>query len=250
MNQLTINTTQNVNINFTAASVGQRMLASLIDYLIKFAYCFLIWYVFFYWLNIGKKFDGMDQWSIMSICLILFFPVLIYSLVQESLWEGQTVGKKILQMKVVKLDGYQAGFGDYLMRWLFRIIENNPVLLIFVLIGIVSIATTEKIQRLGDMAAGTAVISLKNTVTISSTILENIDNRYIPIYPAVIKLSDNDMRIIKESYQKAKTKQDYETIDKLCLKIEKVTGIKNQSGNTNDFIKTVLKDYNYYTQNM
>jgi uncharacterized RDD family membrane protein YckC len=250
MNQLTINTTQNVNINFTAASVGQRMLASLIDYLIKFAYCFLIWYVFFYWLNIGKKFDGMDQWSIMSICLILFFPVLIYSLVQETLWEGQTVGKKILQMKVVKLDGYQAGFGDYLMRWLFRIIENNPVLLIFVLIGIISIATTEKIQRLGDMAADTAVISLKNAVTISSTILENIDDRYMPIYPAVIKLSDNDMRIIKESYQNAKAKQDYETIDKLCLKIEKVTGIKNQSGNTNDFIKTVLKDYNYYTQNM
>jgi hypothetical protein len=100
------------------------------------------------------------------------------------------------------------------------------------------------------MASGTAVISLKNNVSISSTILTDVGDAYVPIYQNVIKLSDNDMRIIKESFQKARTKADYETIRKLSAKIEKVTGIKNQSGNESDFIKTVLKDYSYYTQNM
>jgi uncharacterized RDD family membrane protein YckC len=249
MNQLTINTTQNVNINFTAASVGDRMLASLIDYIVKIAYCFMIWYLFFYWLNLDNTIDNMDNWSGFAIIILLFFPVLIYSLVLESLWEGQTIGKKIIKTKVVKLDGYQASFGDYLMRWLFRILENNPTLL-FGIIGIIAMASSSKIQRLGDMASGTAVISLKNNVSISSTILTDVGDAYVPIYQNVIKLSDNDMRIIKESFQKARTKADYETIRKLSAKIEKVTGIKNQSGNESDFIKTVLKDYSYYTQNM
>lgn len=249
MNQLTINTTQNVNINFTAASVGDRMLASLIDYIVKIAYCFMIWYLFFYWLNLDNTIDNMDNWSGFAIIILLFFPVLIYSLVLESLWEGQTIGKKIIKTKVVKLDGYQASFGDYLMRWLFRILENNPSLL-FGIIGIIAMASSSKIQRLGDMAAGTAVISLKNNVSISSTILTDVGDAYVPIYQNVIKLSDNDMRIIKESFQKARAKADYETIRKLSAKIEKVTGIKNQSGNESDFIKTVLKDYSYYTQNM
>jgi hypothetical protein len=191
----------------------------------------------------------MDNWSGFAIIILLFFPVLIYSLVLESLWEGQTIGKKIIKTKVVKLDGYQASFGDYLMRWLFRILENNPTLL-FGIIGIIAMASSSKIQRLGDMASGTAVISLKNNVSISSTILTDVGDAYVPIYQNVIKLSDNDMRIIKESFQKARTKADYETIRKLSAKIEKVTGIKNQSGNESDFIKTVLKDYSYYTQNM
>ena len=53
---------------------------------------------------------------------------------------------------------------------------------------------------MGDMAAGTAVITLKNNITIDHTILEEIGDAYVPIYPLVIKLSDNDMRIIKGNF--------------------------------------------------
>ena len=72
----------------------------------------------------------------------------------------------------------------------------------------------------------------------------------MPTYPSVIKLSDNDMRIVKDTFLLAKSKGDHETIDKLKAKIESVCGIKNQSGNNNDFLKTILKDYNFYTRNM
>lgn len=80
--------------------------------------------------------------------------------------------------------------------------------------------------------------------------MEEIGEEYVPIYPLVIKLSDNDIRIIKETFTTAVAKQDAEIIAKLKAKIETVTGIKNQSGNNKDFIRTILKDYNYYTQNM
>ena len=66
----------------------------------------------------------------------------------------------------------------------------------------------------------------------------------------VIKLSDNDVRIIKETFETAASTRDYVTIIKLRDKVLSVTGIKNQSGNDQDFIRTILKDYNFYTQNM
>lgn len=244
---ITINTTQNVNINFKAASVGERMLASLLDLIIKIAYVIVVLYFFFYLLGIFDKMEGIDPWSGFAIIILFFFPVFIYSVTLESIFEGQTFGKKIVKIKVVKIDGYQAGFGDYLIRWLFRIIENN---IMGGLIGLIAMIINNKTQRIGDMAAGTAIITLKNNISINSTILEEIGNEYVPVYPLVIKLSDNDVRIIKDTFQLAVTKADYETILKLRQKVETVTGIKNQSGNDPDFIKTILKDYNFYTRNM
>lgn len=247
MSDLTINTTQNVTINFTAASIGERMLASLLDLLIKIAYGIAVSYVVFDVFNFNNWMQTWDNWSKFAIYIVIFFPILIYSLVLESIFEGQTIGKKIVKIKVVKMEGYQAHIGDFFIRWLFRIVENN---LMGGLIGLIAMIISKKVQRFGDMAAGTAVITLKNNITINSTILENIDNQYVPIYPQVIKLSDNDMRIIKETFENARVKGDYETLKKLVSKIESVSGIKNQSGNVTDFIRTVLKDYNFYTQNM
>lgn len=247
MTQLSINTTQNVNINFTAASIGDRILAYVLDFLAKAAYVIVVYFIFFYGLGINKLFDGMDDWSRMSILVLFYLPVVFYSLLLESLLEGQTLGKKLLKIKVVKIDGYQASFGDYLMRWLFRIIDIN---FSGGVVGLVSIISSEKSQRLGDMAAGTSIITLKNNININHTILEEIDLGYVPTYPLVIKLSDNDARIIKETFHSARANRDYQMLSKLKTKVEDVTGIKNQSGNDEDFIKTILKDYNYYTQKM
>lgn len=247
MSELTINTTQNVNINFKAATVGERILSSLVDLLIKIAYGVFVFYVFFDLFGVSEMIKGMDNWSLAAVIIFFFFPVMIYSLVLESVFDGQTLGKKLLKIRVVKIDGYQAGFGEYLIRWIFRLVEKNYIL---VVVGLITMVVSKKGQRLGDMAAGTAVITLKNSINISNTILEEIGDDYVPIYPQVIKLSDNDMRIIKDTFLVAQKNGDYEIITKLKDKIELVTGIKNQSGNNADFIRTVLKDYNFYTQNM
>lgn len=249
MSELSINTTQNVVIKFTAASVGERMGAYALDLLIKVAYLITVGYVFFYLLQLDRVLDAMDNWSRISIMMLFFLPYVFYTLVMESIFEGQTLGKRIAKIKVVKIDGYQASFGDYLMRWLFRLVD-------FIscsgLIGLVSMIVTNKTQRLGDMVSGTAVITLKNKITIDSTILQEIDEAYVPTYPLVIKLSDNDIRIIKETFEAvlASKNVDFEIITKLKNKIEQVTGIKKQSELNEDFIKTILKDYNFYTQNM
>ncbi|MEO8534034.1 MAG: RDD family protein [Flavobacterium sp.] len=247
MSELSINTTQNVKINFKAASAGERIGSYFVDLVVKVAYGIVISLIFFYWLQLDKLLNTLDTWSRMSIILFLYFPIIIYSITLESIFEGQTIGKKLIKIKVVKIDGYQAGFGDYLMRWFFRLVDIS---IMGGIIALVTVVSSKKGQRLGDMVAGTSVITLKNKINISHTILEEIGDSYVPTYPLVIKLSDNDMRIIKETFQSAELKNDYETIHKLVAKIESVSGIKNQSGNERDFLRVILKDYNFYTQNM
>lgn len=247
MSQLTINTTQNVNINFSAASVGERIGAFFIDTLIIIAYLIIVGYLIFDLLGFGSFVREMDVWSQGAIITIFGLPVFFYTLVQEVFFEGQTFGKKILKIKVVKIDGYQASLGDYFIRWLFRLVD---VWLFWGIVGLITMVVNKKVQRLGDISAGTAVITLKNKITIDHTILEEIGNEYQPKYPLVIKLSDNDARIIKETFRTAWANGDFVVLNKLTNKIEQVTGIKNDLGSTEKFIQTILKDYNYYTQNM
>lgn len=247
MSELSITTTQNVNINFNTASVGERVLAYLLDALIIIAYYIVIYFLLFELLHVGDLVYGLDMWSRNAINGIISLPVLFYALWQEALMEGQSIGKRIMKIKVIKIDGYQAGFGDYLIRWVLRIIEVTPP---FGFIGLISMMINGKTQRLGDMAAGTAVISLKNNININHTILKEVNDSYVPVYPLVIKLTDNDMRIIKETYEVSLKTTDFEMIAKLQTKIESVTGIKSVSANPTAFVDTVLHDYNFYTQKM
>ncbi|WP_100076525.1 RDD family protein [Chryseobacterium camelliae] len=245
MSQIAINTSQNVNINFSIASVGERMLAFIIDLLIKVAYIIVILYVFFGFLGLGRLLSGMDRWSVIAVYIALTFPVYIYPVVLESLMEGQTPGKKLMKIRVVKIDGYQASFGDYMIRWVFRLIDTSFA----GVIGLISMIVSKDNKRLGDMAAGTAVISLKNNINISHTILENLKEDYLPSFPQVIALSDNDMRIIKDNFLKAVRTDDRQVINRLSEKIKSILklDIDHSKMTERQFINVIIKDYNYYT---
>ena len=214
--------------------------------LIKGAYLLVLYLVFFRLFNFGVIIDSLDNWSAAAIIIIITFPIYIYTLVCESLMEGQTFGKKLTKIKVVKIDGFQASFGDYLMRWFFRLIDvfsNSGV------VGLISMIVSKNNQRLGDMVSGTAVISLKNKVNISQTILENLKEDYVPQYPQVISLTDNDVRIIKENYQKALKIDDRQVVSKLSTKIKEILKIEVDPTKMTErqFINVIIKDYNFYT---
>ena len=186
----------------------------------------------------------MDNWSAAAVMIVITFPIQIYTLVCESMMEGQTFGKKLLQIKVVKIDGYQASFGDYLIRWFFRLIDMG-----IIFIGFFSMVISRNNQRLGGIASGTAVISLKNKINISHTILENLKEDYVPTFPQVIALSDNDVRIIKENFLKAQKVNDQVIIRKLGDKIKQILKLEIDKTRMTErqFIDTVIKDYNFYT---
>ncbi|NND51644.1 MAG: RDD family protein [Flavobacteriaceae bacterium] len=248
MVELQINTTQNVNINFIAASVGERILAYGIDWIIKIAYIIVTYQIMFNLIGMDEVFRDLDDWSIIAVLLLFYTPVIFYTLIFETLLDGQTIGKRIMKIKVVKIDGYQASLADFVVRWFFRIVDLN---IMSGVIAMIAIVTSPRNQRLGDMTAGTSVITLKNNVNINHTILEEIKEGYQPTYPNVIRLSDNDARIIKDTFRIARKTKDYKTLIKLRNKIKEVVEIKDvKQSNDVEFINTILKDYNYYTQNM
>lgn len=246
MNQIAINTSQNVNVGFTLAGAGERIVAFFIDWLIKGIYIFIIFWLTRNILDFSNYIDGWDSWSIGALILIITFPIHIYTLVLESVMEGQTFGKKLMKIKVVKIDGYQASFGDYLMRWIFRLVD---IVGSFGFIAFVTTLLSKNHQRLGDIATGTAVISLKNKVDISHTILEQLKEDYIPTFPQVILLSDNDVRIIKENFQKAIKADDRQIINRLTQRILDILKLDPDSIQLTQkqFLGTIIKDYNFYT---
>jgi len=246
MVNLQINTTQNVNIQFNAASLGDRILAFILDFLLIAAYLFAVFYLAG---AMGLLDQKMNQWSKAAIISLISLPALLYTLLSEFFMEGQTLGKKVMKVKVVKLDGYQASGLDYFTRWIFRLVD------IFLGFGtggiaILSIALSKNSQRLGDMAAGTAVISLKDTYNISHTILEEVSDYYQPHYPSVINLTDRDMQIIKDMFTIAQKKNDYPTMIKLREKIEKTTNTSKGTKTDYEFISIIIKDYSHFTQHM
>ncbi|VDH02590.1 RDD family protein [Bergeyella zoohelcum] len=242
MSEITINTSQNVNIIFNTASIGERMIAFGIDMVIKAAYLFSIYFLIDLF-NISSM--GTDlEW--LAFIIILMSPLIFYTLVSELLMEGQTIGKRIMKIKVIKIDGYQAYFSDYLLRWFFRLIDvysNGGA------IGLITMISSKYNQRLGDLSTGTAVISLKNKVNISHTILQEIANDYIPTFPQVLALSDHDINIIKTHYQNAIAHNDMVVIQKLANKIQSVMKLDSRHipMNLNEFIQKILQDYNHFT---
>ncbi|WP_027376569.1 RDD family protein [Kaistella palustris] len=246
MSLIAINTSQNVNINFHTASIGTRILAFGIDMVIKAAYLLAAYLVFFKLFSLGVVLNSLDSWSVTAILILLSLPVHIYTLFCESVMEGQTFGKRMLKIKVVKIDGFQANFGDYLMRWFFRLVDifsNSGI------VGLLSMIISKNNQRLGGIASGTAVISLKNDISLSHTILENLKVDYMPAFPQVIALSDDDVRIIKENYRKALKSDDRLIISKLSDKIKEILKLEidPRSYTERQFINVILKDYNFYT---
>ena len=119
MSKLYITTTQNVPLFFNTASIGERMLGYLIDMIVKASYAISLYYL----LKYSGALDviiNMEMWNRNTIFLVIYSPIVFYSLLTESLMEGRTLGKMLVKTRVVKIDGYQASFTDYFTRWIFQ----------------------------------------------------------------------------------------------------------------------------------
>ncbi|MGS4344546.1 RDD family protein [Myroides odoratus] len=244
MAKLTINTTQNIEIDFKAASVGERILAFLLDLIFKTLYFIVVYYLdtLFHFSSLFPN----DFWSINAFFILVSIPIIFYTVFFEIVMQGTTPGKKILGIKVIKIDGYQATVVDYFVRWIFSVLD------FFVgngLVAVVCILTTSKSQRLGDFFAGTTVISTKNRVSLSTTIFQEVEQEYQPLLPQVIRLSDADIGVVKEIYLKYVSNQDFSLIKALATKLESELGVNRGqlALNNKEFVEVVLKDYSHFT---
>lgn len=230
MSSIRVNTTQNIQLEFELATLGDRILAFLLDWVVIIAYVFLIFIIFF---NLFKE----ATWAV----ILLFLPALFYYLILETFLNGQTIGKRARNIRVVSLDGNNATFGQFLIRWLFRLID---ITLTEGLCGLLCVALNPNHQRLGDMVAGTAVIKTIVPFSLEDTIYTPVENNYEVHFPEVVNLKAKDIQLIKEVLQHDAHSGNLLLVHNTAEKIRDVLQIHSEM-EPYLFLHTVIADYNY-----
>ena len=227
MAEKNIVTGQYVRIRQTPASVGERMLAQVIDWVIQLGYVAL-------WAYIGPNF------STLQVILIVILPVLFYCPLCEMFTGGQTVGKWIVKLRVIMADGTLPSLSAFLLRWLLMI-ADGPTL---GCIGLLVMILNRNNQRFGDMAAGTLVVKLQSysKIQVSLDEYDYLTEGYRPSYPQASDLSLEQIDVIT----RALDSEQPERITQLSQKVQQLLAITRREPSDESFLRRILRDYQYY----
>lgn len=159
--QLTIDTPEQVAIRFPIAGIGSRFLAILADSVLQVIAYIVIFLVILLILTSAPRINGLilerlgDKWIIAAIILFYFLLYWGYYTLFEAFWNGQTPGKRLCKLRVIRDSGRQITFFESMTRNLIRVIDAFPS---FYAVGIVTMLCNRRNKRLGDFAAGTLVV--------------------------------------------------------------------------------------------
>ena len=234
MQIIRVRTTQNVFIDYPVGSVGDRILAYLLDRLILIIYS----------LAVAAVLIQLDIESSPLLLILFGMPWLFYSLLFEIFMNGQTPGKKVLKIKVVRLDGTPPTIGDYLLRWIFAFVD------IFILSGAIAdvmVAMGGKGQRLGDVVAGTSVVKLLEYQQVTSQkVFVEAEQQYTPVFSQVINLSDRDIELIQRALEANRDQGNIQPVMVITDKIKSLLQIETDMPPVK-FLYTIIKDYQTIT---
>jgi len=222
-------TSQNVNLITEKAGVGDRFLAILIDMLVIGAISIL---------SIILVNGSKSEQYIFVFNSILFLG---YNFFFELFGKGRSIGKHILNTRVVSVDSEKLSFIQLFIRNILR-----PVDYLFGL-GLVFMIFNSKSQRIGDLAAGTYVIKLRK-IDREEVAFTDLEEEYNPLLDRyqLEKISPKTIELIKEVINDSKKKLRYEAVKQLYLKITSIMEIEQSDLTHIQFLEIVVKDYNYY----
>ncbi|MEM1096249.1 MAG: RDD family protein [Bacteroidota bacterium] len=233
METVQIQTTQNVSIDVEVAGVGDRVVACIVDYLLVISY-----------LSVGSlavaNFNSITLWV-----TTVMLPAWLYFLVCHVFFNGQTLGKYLMKIRVSRLDGRRPTLGNYVLRWLLRLIDID---LTTGMVGLVTILINGKGQRLGDIAAGTTVVKIQRRLRLTDTLFTEVDEGYAVTFPTAEVLSEEDILTIKDVLaalrDEGKTSVSYRLGEQLRSVLAQKMKVTSEL-RTVDFLRTVVRDYNY-----
>lgn len=234
MQTIQVRTTQNVYIHYPVASIGDRILGYLIDRVILIAYAVAVGTLLY-------NLDVNEEWTWI---LIIGIPFILYSVLFEIFMNGQTPGKRVMNTQVIKLDGTPASMGNYILRWIFSLVDFG---VLGGAIAVILIAAGGKGQRLGDLVAGTSVIKQVEEKEITAQeVFVVADAHYQPVFQQALQLTEHDIELIQRALE---VNRDLGNSQPLLAVTEKV---KNQLSIQTDlppvkFLYTLIKDFNHLT---
>ena len=160
--QLNIETPEQVELRFPIAGIGSRFLALMTDSLLQGAAIFVLILGFVLIASALPKGTGgsppsptAGKWIVAAIFLFYFLLYWGYYSLFEAFWNGQTPGKRLLKIRVIKDSGRQITLFEALARNLLRVIDMLPS---FYLVGVITMLCNREQKRLGDLVAGTIVV--------------------------------------------------------------------------------------------
>lgn len=239
-----VQTTQNVTIDYEIANVGKRILAYLLDWVV-----IMLWFFGWLWilstvarLGLEAAIDG--DISAIIIWVILFYPMLFYDFLFERFNNGQSLGKMVLKIRVVNVNGTAPTTGSFLVRWLFRLIDFT---ITYGFVGVIMVAVSKKSQRLGDLLAGTTVVDLKLNAgnrELSITDLDFHEDYKVTYADVLDRLSDRDIQTIVSIIEDRRMRDSDYFNQRLAERIKSITGY-NYDGPDRVFLKKIVNDYNF-----
>ena len=162
---LVIETPERVPLAFALASIGNRFLAAAIDHFIQYFAIFLVTWIFLSVAGYGSfaqeasVLSEMPKWTIAIMILVLFALFAGYFIFFEWLWDGQTPGKRLMKLRVIREDGRPITLWEAIARNLLRVFDAVPGFLLPIYsVGLIVIFLNNRDQRVGDIFAGTVVI--------------------------------------------------------------------------------------------
>ncbi|MEO0732131.1 MAG: RDD family protein [Bacteroidota bacterium] len=239
MESVTIQTTQNVSIDYDLGKTGARIGSFFIDGII---FLVLYWILAFLVLSLQVNLD--------ETVIFIFGPIfglLLYYFLWELFNRGQTLGKRIVGLKVIRLDGRDPTPADFLTRAIFLLPD---VLLSFGMPAVLLVASGRHKQRLGDLVAGTVVI--QSAVSSSFTLEEimGIRNRedHEPEFPGVQQYTDEDMMIVKQTlarFRRYSNPAHRRAVRQLAVKMADQLGLEKKEIKyaPEKFLEIILMDY-------
>lgn len=181
---LIIETPERVPLAFALASIGNRFLAVAIDHFIQYLSIIAVVLVLIAASNsdIGGAIDspegflsGLPNWTVAALIIVLFLLFAGYFILFEWLWDGQTPGKRLLKLRVIREDGRPITLWEAIARNLLRICDAIPGFFLPVYsVGLIIIFLNKRDQRVGDIFAGTVVI--RESVDDAPTFAEAFSN--------------------------------------------------------------------------
>jgi uncharacterized RDD family membrane protein YckC len=239
METIQIKTSQNIDIDYPVAGLGERIVAALIDYGM-----FFVIYILYIIIIASTGFNAKVL-SLPILIIIFCLCYVFYDLLCEIFFNGQSLGKKIMKIKVISLNGAQATLGQYFLRWIFRIVD---VSFTAGLGGVISVALSNNKQRIGDIVAGTTLIKTTPRTQFNHIAFKPVAQNYSPVFETATLLSDRDIELVHEVlntyYTTGNTAIVYQMAAKIKLHIEvKIPEEMDELA----FLKTVILDYNCLT---
>ncbi|ELR98378.1 RDD family protein [Gloeocapsa sp. PCC 73106] len=159
-NRVNLETPESVELEFNLAGIGNRAYALCLDYLVLGIVVIVVLVVWaFAYIYILDFLPELGKWLLAVQILMVFFFYTSYFVFFETLWQGQTPGKRWTKIRVISDDGTEVSLTQSLLRALLRPIDD----LFF--IGSFLIVFSKSEKRLGDLVAGTLVVKEENSKT-------------------------------------------------------------------------------------